>query len=188
MRAALACLAVLLSGCAAPIQATRDLPQPRTLDEVNALLTDRSGLTVTLADGTRLTRASGVVVPADTIRFDRGGSRAAFSVGRVERITYVRNRGTRAGVAVGAAPGLLMGLAGAGIYLTAGSSDYPVGAVIGAALLGAAGGALALVGGPLGSVVGSAVSPGGIVTLYEAPVERYLPPGDGVSPLAPAAR
>ena len=183
MRLALVCFAVLLTGCAAPIQATRDLPQPRSLSEVNALLGGKR-VAIELADGTRLEWARDAVVSLTELRFSvpapgpaPGRVERAVAIGEVARVTYVRNRGTTWGARIGAAPRLLDIVSGGLLVVAASRSDSGsawIGGVAG--LFGViSGAAFAAVGAGAGGVVGSHVSPGGVVTLYEGPVERYLP-------------
>ncbi len=51
---------------------------------------------------------------------------------------------------------------------------------------GGAGAVVSLVTMPVGAWLGQAVSPGGVVPLYETPVERYLAPT--ASPIVPTDR
>lgn len=154
MRTALALAACLLSGCVAPVHATRDVPQPGTLAEVNALLEGRT-VDVRLVSGDDITGARKVTVDSVEIRFKAPGrppvAWARLPIHDVELVSYVRNRGTRIGAAIGAAPGVLGALTGVRLVR--------VGALAGAVL---------------GGWFGQAVSPGVIVTLYQGPVESYL--------------
>ena len=102
---ALLLAALALAGCAAPIQATRNVPQPQTLSEVNALLDGRT-VSVHLVTGDVITGARRVSVDTAAVRLKRPGrppvAWMVLPVGDVERIAYVRNRGTLAGA--GGAP------------------------------------------------------------------------------------
>ena len=169
---ALLLAALALAGCAAPIQATRNVPQPQTLSEVNALLDGRT-VSVQLVSGDVITGARRVSVDTAAVRLKRPGRPPAawtvLPVGDVERITYVRNRGTLAGAGVGAASGV--------VPLVIRARMRPSGnAVIDQLmqhflLLSSA--PTALLGAAVGGWFGQAVSPGGVVTLYEAPVDQY---------------
>lgn len=174
---------VLLAGCAAPIQATRDLPQPQTLAEVNVLL-DGKRVSIEIVNSGTYSDVHSASVDLQWVRFSTGRGpslrRDFVPVESVSRITYVRNRGTAWGSRVGAAPGLVFtGFAGvvtgSGL-VTANGWAVLLGGV------GMAGGlGIASLGAVLGGGVGAGVSPGGVVPLYEGPVERYL----GTSSSAP---
>lgn len=161
---------VLLSGCAAPIEATRDLPRPGSLEQVNLLLRGKR-VSIELSDGARIPLVTEAVVTPTDVRFEREGEPHAVPVADVERITYVRNRGTKAGALAGTVPGLALVTLGAiGLAVSEPSTAQIAIVVV------MAGGALAIVpGAVLGGVAGQGVSPGGVVPLYEAPLERYLP-------------
>ena len=166
---------IVLSGCAAPREAFRDLPDPRTLADVNALLAGAT-VAVHLADGTTIERARGVRVSADSVRLAvrRGTVSRAVPTRDVLRITRVRGRGTRYGAAFGAVPGLLIVYSG---VRESGSrrqgerdaSEAGLSLSIPAILVGAA----------FGAWIGQLTTPGETVTLYRAPLGRYLPPGGG---------
>ena len=164
---------VALSGCTAPREAFRDLPDPTTLAEVNALLAGEA-VTVVLAGGESIPGAREATVGRDTVRFAvgrRAGDRRAVPTAAVERITAVRGRGTRAGAAIGAIPGALLVYAG----LREGGSRRQGQRDASAAGLTLSVPAI-LAGAAFGAWVGQLTTPGETVTLYRAPVGRYADP------------
>ena len=163
---------LLLSGCTAPREAFRDLPDPYTLDEVNALLAGET-VTVVLADGERIENAHAVTVGRDTVRFAAGRrarDRRALPTAAVERITAVRGRGTRYGAAAGSIPGVLAVLSSIGSSQSVREGERAAGTstltlAVPAILAGAA----------FGAWIGQLTTPGETVVLYRSPVSRYPP-------------
>ena len=168
MRAAFVLAAVLLSGCVAPVQATRNLPQPQSLDQVNLLLRGKR-VTIELADGEQIRNVRDAVVSPHDVRFQSRAELRAVAVGDVARITYVRNRGARVGSLAGMAPGVLLALGSAAALRSDGNLTAQFAGLYGLMLSVP----YTLAGAAFGGWVGQGVSPGGVVPVYEGPVERY---------------
>ena len=169
MRSVLALTAVLLSGCVAPVQAARDLPQAQTLAEVNALLDGRL-VDIELMDGARISGVREAAVTLHDVRFERAGQPQAVAIDDVEQIVLADGRGGGGGVLVGlASGGAVVGLGAALITVSEpGGPSQKLGVLVlvnGALLTIPA----AVIGGVLGRRIQPDSSP-----FYRAPLDRYL--------------
>ena len=170
MRTALVFVVCLLSGCVAPVQATRELPQPQTLTEVNAML-DGQRVTIGLMGGSRIPGVTQVVVSYHDVRFERDGSRQAVPVEAVQHITPTPGGGAGVGVLGGLAYGAV-GMALGGLVIAT-SEPGGYGQTVG--LLVLVGGAIAAIPAAIvGGMLGQRRATDRSVPLYQAPLERYM--------------